>query len=140
MGLKIIHISGLPESPLTVDSTLITADSTLITADQTVTMNTIDNNHVLSVIPREYAEEVRLVMWNEMTSVSTQIDHIFTTPANGHLEIPFSHYFIEGDSAETKVFNMDDKLIWRGKIYATSQTDLENFTLNPKNPNNVIKI
>lgn len=139
MGLKIIHISGIPESPLTVDSTLITADSTLITADQTVTMNTVDNNHVLNVIPREYAEEVRLVMWNEMTSVSTEIDNIITTTTNGHLEIPFNHYFIEGDSAETKVFDMDNKLIWRGKIYATSQTDLENFTLNPTN-SNIIKI
>jgi len=46
----------------------------------------------------------------------------------------------EGASFETKVLDTDDKLLWRGKIYATSQTDLENYTLNPRNNNNIIRI
>jgi hypothetical protein len=139
MSLKVIQLSDTPAGPLTVDSTLITVDSTIITADQTVyyTINTTE--HVLSIIPRFYETEVKLILWNEIKEVQTNLT-ITATITNGYLEIPFTLYLEEGDSLEVKVTNMADKLMWRGKIYATSQTDLENFTLNPKTTNNIIKI
>lgn len=138
MSIKVINIGGGIDGPLTVDSTEITVDSTLITADQTVNYTTEDNEHVLRVIPRAYETEVVLVMWDEMTSVETRID-CEAIVSGGFLEVPFTFYFKEGDSMETKLLDSNNNLIWRGKIYATSQTDLQNFTLNPS-PNNIIRI
>ena len=139
MSLKVIQISDIPSGPLTVDSTLITVDSTLITADQTINYIPNTNDHILKVIPRFYETDVKLVLWNELRSTETILE-CTAGITGGYIEVPFTYYLSEGDSLETKVTDMDDKLMWRGKIYATSQTDLENFTLNPKNNNNIIKL
>ena len=139
MSIKVITISDIPDGPLTVDSTLYTVDSTLITADQTVTFQPNSNNHILRIIPRFYETNIKLSLWNELTSTQTGL----TATAGitgGYLEIPFTYFLSEGDSIETEVTDTDDKLMWRGKLYATSQTDLENFTLNPKTNNNIIKL
>lgn len=139
MSIKVIHIASLPEGPFTVDTTLITADSTEYTSDQTLYFQPNSNDHVLTVIPRFYASDVKLYLWNELKSEETVLECV-ASETGGYLEIPFTYFLSEGDSIETKVTNFEDKLMWRGKIYATSQTDLENFTLNPKTNNNIIKI
>ena len=139
MSIKVIQISDLPSGPLTVDTTLISVDSTLVTADQTLYLEPNQIDHVLTVIPRFYTTDVKLYLWNELKSMETVLTCV-ATETNGYLEIPFTYFLTEGDSIETKVTDTTDKLMWRGKIYATSQTDLENFTLNPKTNNNIIKI
>jgi hypothetical protein len=139
MPIKVIHISDLPAGPFTVDTTLITADTTDYTADQTLYFEPNQNDHVLSIIPRFYETDVKLILWNEIKETRTVLNCIAVIN-DGFLDVPFSYPLEEGDSLETTVTDMDDKLMWRGKIYATSQTDLENFTLNPKTNNNIIKI
>jgi len=52
----------------------------------------------------------------------------------------FSHAFLDGDSYEVKVLDLDNNLVWRGKILATIQTDLENYKLHKVVNNNVYKI
>ena len=42
----------------------------------------------------------------------------------------FSFNFEDDKTYESSITDMDDKLIWRGKIYSTSQTDLQNYSIN----------
>jgi len=53
--------------------------------------------------------------------------------------LSFGYDFVDGETFEAKVTDLDDKLIWRGKILATNQNDLENYILH-KNDNGIIKI
>jgi len=54
--------------------------------------------------------------------------------------ITFQHSFEDGETYEVKVTDTNSKLIWRGKILATIQTDLENYILHKVVDNNIIKI
>lgn len=139
MGIKIINISSIPEGPLTVDTTLVTADNTNITADQTVYLVPGSNDHELKIIPRYYETELTMHLWNEFKQEETVLECTGTID-EGYLIIPFTLYMTEGESFETKVFDSTNRTVWRGKLYATSQTDLQNFTLNPPGNNNIIVI
>jgi hypothetical protein len=44
--------------------------------------------------------------------------------------LEFVKTFVEGESSEIEIFDsITDELLYRGKSYATSQTDLENYKL-----------
>ena len=44
--------------------------------------------------------------------------------------VEFEKTFVEGESSEIEIFDaFNDDLLYRGKSYATTQTDLENFKL-----------
>mgnify|MGYP003528875710 CR=1 FL=1 len=53
--------------------------------------------------------------------------------------ISIRYDFVDSETLEAKVTDLDDKLIWREKILATNQNDLENYILH-KNDNGIIKI
>lgn len=135
MSLKVIKIDSPIGDFITADSTLITADSTMYTADQTSTAPA--NTYVLNIIPRFYANLVKVKLLNEDTSELTELE-CEAVEDNGKLLIEFTMELSDGQSLETTVTNMDDTLMWRGKIYATTQEDLENFTLYPKTNNKIV--
>jgi hypothetical protein len=44
--------------------------------------------------------------------------------------LEFFKTFVEGESSEIEIFDANtEELLYRGKSYATSQTDLENYKL-----------
>lgn len=135
MSLKIIKINEPFGEKITADNTLITADSTNYTADQTSTGDA--NVYQLSVIPRFYTSNVKLKMLNEDTSEESVME-VAAEEVNGKLVVTFSMDFIDGNSFETTITDLSDKLMWRGKVYATLQDDLENFTLYPKTNNKIV--
>lgn len=135
MSLKVIHINGIGDD-LTVDSTLISVDDTNITVDQTI-LNPQD--HILKVPYRFFTSNVKLVLWNEIKEVETILD-LVVVETNGEMLITFQHDFEDGESYEVKVTDTNSKLIWRGKILSTIQTDLENYILHKVEDNNIIKI
>lgn len=136
MSLKIIEISGIPGGDfLTVDNNIITVDSNLYTADMTINP---DTTYFLRIPYRFFTNEVKLVLWSEIKQVET----IYELPAlqeDGLMILEFYHQFIDNETFEVRVVDLTDKLIWRGKIMATTQTNLEDYILHVVD-NNIIKI
>lgn len=135
--MKIININE-NSSGLTVDNTSITVDNTSITVD----MNNMSDSTIFSIkiTPRFYTDEVKLRIKNEMTEVVTNQECSATT-LNGVMIITFNLYDVkDGNSYEFEVSNTSDVLMWRGNVYATNQTDLQDFKLNRPNNRNIIKL
>lgn len=136
MSLKIIPLVD-DEVSLTVDSDLISVDNDIITADMT---NVILTEYTLKIPYRRYATNVDLYLWNEIKEVETIIP-IVVEPEPGLMVLNFIHPFLDGETYEVKVLDqIDNSLVWRGKILATIQTDLQNYKLHKVVTNNIIKI
>jgi len=144
--LKVININpnwGEPNiSPLTVDSIDITIDSIDITADQvSISSGGTTSNYDLVVPFRIFESEVNLNLKNELTNEESIIPLTALNNNDGTLKISFSFDFKEGDNFEASIKERsENKLLWRGKIYSTLKSDLQNFDLNSPNENGVIKI
>ena len=136
MSLKIIEISGIPGGDfLTVDNNIITVDSNLYTADMTINP---DTTYFLRIPYRFFTNEVKLILWSEIKQVET-IYELPATQEDGIMVLEFYHQFIDNETFEVRVVDLTDKLIWRGKIMATTQTNLEDYILHVVD-NNIIKI
>lgn len=93
--------------------------------------NPEDSEHTLIIIPRiTNFSNVYLTIRHELTDISsTFILNTFSFD-NGYLNIIFEYNFKEGASYAIEVKYLS-KLIYRGKAYATSTTNLENYKLIP---------
>lgn len=82
-------------------------------------------------IPRGYNEgELTFFLRDELRDVIYEIDIIDIFYQNNVLILNFNEPILkEGQSFEITI-NENDNLIYRGKAFATAQTDLENFELN----------
>jgi len=82
-------------------------------------------------IPSGYNSGViQLFLRDELKNFTTEIDITGVFYQNFQLFIDFSDFTtIEGQSFEAEV-KEDGVLIYRGKVYVTAQTDLENYELN----------
>lgn len=134
MSLKVIKINELGDY-LTVDSTLISVDNDIITVD--TTQQSIEG-YTLRLPYRFFTSNVKFILWNEIKE-KKDILPLEVIEENGTMVLSFGYEFFDGETFEAKVTDLDDKLIWRGKILATNQNDLENYILH-KNDNGIIKI
>ena len=82
-------------------------------------------------IPSGYNSGViQLFLRDELKNITTEIDITSVFYQNFQLFIDFSDFTtIEGQSFEAEV-KEDGILIYRGKVYVTAQTDLENYEMN----------
>lgn len=136
MSLKVINIDSVNQF-LTVDNNIISVDSIEISVDATTLEQ---QEHTIKIAYRKYASNINLVLWDELNEVETILP-IIVGSEPGLMVITFSHLFKDGDSYEVKVLDqLDNTLVWRGKIFATVQTDLENYKLHKVVNNNIIKI
>jgi len=135
MSLKVINILSIDEN-LTVDNTIVSVDQTNITADQ-LEMTPADS--ILKIPYRFFISEVKLILWNEIKETKSILS-LIAIEDNGQMVLTFTHNFKDGETYEVLVTDMNDKLIWRGKILSTVQTDLENYILHKIADNNIIKI
>lgn len=136
----ILQIIQPDRIPLTVDSTLYTVDSTVIKADQTeISLSYSADNYSILISPRKMVESVILEFFNELKEI-TNILTGTTINVNGLMQIDFNLMVIEGDSFQLTIKDNEDNILWKGKCYATEQTDLQNFQFIEKNNNNIIKI
>lgn len=82
----------------------------------------------ITVIPRYDVENVTLTLLNEETQVLNTFN-VSTTYANGYMSIEFDLTVKEAES-----FNLEIKdgtiVLFRGKAFATDETDLENYKLS----------
>jgi hypothetical protein len=135
MSLKVINIQALGDY-LTVDNNIISVDTIEISVDATLLAQ---QTHTIKIPYREYAANVNLILWNEIKEIETIIPVVVVSEP-GLMVLNFSHAFLDGDSYEVRVENLQDKLVWRGKLLATIQTDLENYKLHKVVNNNIIKL
>ena len=82
-------------------------------------------------IPRGYnSGAITFFLRDETKDITHEISVTGVYYQNNVLILVFSvPIMTEGQSFEVTI-NEDDNLIYRGKAYATAQTDLENFELN----------
>jgi hypothetical protein len=82
-------------------------------------------------IPRNYNGGVlTFFLRDELRDIIFEIETISEFYQNNVLILNFSEPILkEGQSFEITI-NENDNLIYRGKAFATAQTDLENFELN----------
>lgn len=82
----------------------------------------------VTVIPRYDVETVTLTLLNEETQVLNTFN-VSTTYENGYMTIEFDLTVKEAES-----FNLEIKdgttVLFRGKAFATDETDLENYKLS----------
>jgi hypothetical protein len=135
MSLKIIKIDTLSEF-LTVDNTNISVDNTNISVDATLIGPV---TYLLKIPYRFFTNEIILNLWSEIKQVET-IYELTVTQEDGLMVLEFFHEFIDNETFEVRVTDLTDKLIWRGKIMATTQTNLEDYILHKVVDNNIIKI
>jgi len=87
-----------------------------------------NENHILKVIPRYNVENCTILIRHELTDVLTTLENQRVYCDNGYATIPFEYQFKEGGSYHIEIIT-NSLTIWRGKAYATDQTDLENYKL-----------
>ena len=85
-------------------------------------------NHILKITPRYQTETCTILLRHELTDVLTTLEDLRVYCDNGYVIIPFEFTFKEGGSYHIEITS-DDLTIWRGKCYATEQTDIENYKL-----------
>ena len=69
-------------------------------------------------------------MRDELRDITYDIEYLTVSYSNNILTFQFDQFELkEGQSFEITI-NEGDNLIYRGKAFATAQTDLENFELN----------
>jgi hypothetical protein len=82
-------------------------------------------------IPRPFNTlNFTFLMRDELRDITYDIEYLTVSYSNNILTFQFDQFELkEGQSFEITI-NEDDVLIYRGKAFATAQTDLENFELN----------
>jgi hypothetical protein len=94
-----------------------------------VVFNPNDEIHSLRCIPRKQRTEVILKLRNELKD-TIEIFEIIAFQDGNYTILEFEKVFVEGESSEIEIFDaITEDLLYRGKSYATTQTDLENFKL-----------
>lgn len=94
-----------------------------------VIFNPNDEIHSLRCIPRTKKDNVILKLRNELKDTIETFE-VSTILSANYMFVEFEKTFVEGESSEIEIFDaFNDDLLYRGKSYATTQTDLENFKL-----------
>jgi len=86
--------------------------------------------HSITIIPRINASEISIVIKNESKNTTETIEDIETTFLNGYLTFQITKTVLEQESFEYAVYDIDSELLFRGKAFATNQTDLQNYKIN----------
>jgi hypothetical protein len=86
--------------------------------------------HSITIIPRLNASTISIVIKNESKNTTETIEDISTTFLNGYLTFEITKTVLEQESFEYSIYNLDSELLFRGKAFATNQTDLQNYKIN----------
>lgn len=124
--------------PITVDNTSITVDSNNITSDQTEIV--LDGFYKISIIPRYFTETCNLYLRNELTGVEMNFE-LDMLEDNGICNLVFGeeNSIVDKSSFEI-VVSENNNLLYRGKGFYTTQTDIQQYTMLERTANNKIII
>ena len=89
--------------------------------------------HEITIIARLNSSSVSIVMKNESKGTTEVFDNISTTYSYGYLTFEIEKTVVESENFEYSVYAYDylgNNLLFRGKAFATNQTDLQNYKIN----------
>ncbi len=92
-----------------------------------------NTTHQITIIPRVKSDIIAIVMKNEGKGTTEAFENISTTYSSGYLTFEIEKTVLEQESFEYSVYAYDylgSNLIFRGKAFATNQTDLQNYKIN----------
>lgn len=88
-----------------------------------------NETHILRIFARRFFSNPILVIRHELTGIENEIQ-IEAIEENGYTIGNFEYQFAEGGSYTIELKEpVTDRLLYRGKAYATDQLDLENYKL-----------
>lgn len=85
-------------------------------------------SHVLKFISRNDSTHIVLKIRNELRNTETEIE-ITGVISNNIFTGVFNYNFNEGGSYEIEVTDILENLLYRGKAFATNETNLQNYKL-----------
>ncbi len=114
-----------------------------------------NTTHQITIIPRVKSDIIAILMKNESKGITEVFENISTTYSNGYLTFEiektvleqetfeYSVYAYDSLTADTTLYSADstkltadmieylgNNLLFRGKAFATNQTDLQNYKIN----------
>lgn len=95
-----------------------------------IVLNPNNTTHEFKIIPRIYdLYNVTLELYNEVTGIISN-EVLTKTLVNGFLECSFDKEVSNNSSFRIKIYNnSNDTVYYKGKIFFTNQTDLQNFRI-----------
>lgn len=81
------------------------------------------------IIPRYNVSTIGVNLRNEGKATTETFNNIETTYSNGYMTFEISKEVKEGENYEIELVD-NETVIFRGKCFATDQTDLENYKIN----------
>jgi hypothetical protein len=133
--MNVIKLIDLVDASITADSIEVTVDSTSVTVDNTSSQ--IVATYYLDIIPRFYTTEVVATFTNELTQAVHTLNCSAVKMGN-YLRVAFMMDANNNDSFSVTVKDLTGKLMWRGKVFATTQEDIQQYKVNVPNTNNVL--
>lgn len=135
--MKIIQISDFVDISITADSLQATADSLVITADSNSSQ--LVSTYYIDITPRFFSTEVIATFTNELTSTITTLNCSAIKVGN-YLRVSFLLDVDNSDSFSVSITDVPGTLMWRGKLFATNQEDIQQYKMNVPNQDNIIII
>lgn len=90
-----------------------------------IVVNPALTTHTISLVPRTYDfTSIELFIRNESTGVETTVVTNLVRLNRG-LKCTFDYTFINGTNYEIKILNRDGDVLYRGKLFATTQNTQE---------------
>lgn len=95
-----------------------------------IVLNSDNTSHSFKIIPRVYdLFNVTMELYNEETSI-TSTEILSKTLVNGYLECSFTKEVQKNSNYRVKIYNnSNDVVYYRGKMFFTNQTDLQNYRI-----------
>jgi len=92
-----------------------------------IVVNPTDVTHNVEIVLRKSPSTTNftLELKDDITKVVTSIVVTYTVVNQGRITFSFDHNFNSGDSYQVKILDVDNTILYRGLLYATSQVTQE---------------
>lgn len=135
--MKLIKLNNPENFPLTVDNTSITVDDTNITVDLSE-INGNGSTFKIVLLPRKTVTNSVLKLENELTKVKHNLE-TNNLIVNGYLHVYFTlEGIVDKSSFNATLESLDGELLWRGKLFATTSENIQEYSMNTKTQTNKI--
>lgn len=92
-----------------------------------IVVNPTDVTHNVEIVSRNSPSSTTftLELKDDVTKVVTSIAVTYAVVNQGRINFSFDHNFNSGDSYQIKILDVDNTILYRGLLYATSQVTQE---------------
>ena len=83
----------------------------------------------VTIIPRYDVTTISVNLRNESKATGETFENVDTTYGNGYMTFEINKEVSEGENYEIELID-NETILFRGKCFATDETDLENYKIN----------